>query len=222
MDRDHAKPERLPAEGQEQSNQRTNPGKPSLRRRLLTDAAWLLACVLAVVLLRMFVFGAYVIPSESMEPTLNVGDRVVASKLQPRLRGVQRGDIVIFHDPDRWLNTGPGDDYLIKRVIGVAGDHVSADGSGSVVVNGKPLNESSYIMPGAVPSQIPFSVKVRPGCIFVMGDNRSNSADSRFHMSDANGGQVPLGRVEAIANWTYWPLDRLGAIHRPGEIFAGL
>ncbi|RBP97170.1 signal peptidase I, partial [Bifidobacterium aemilianum] len=70
-------------------------------------------------------FGAYVIPSASMEGTLNIGDRVIASKIKPKVSGVQRGDIVIFHDPAHWLNTGPHDDFLIKRVIGVGGDRVS-------------------------------------------------------------------------------------------------
>ncbi|WP_127975676.1 signal peptidase I, partial [Bifidobacterium aemilianum] len=97
---------------------------PAWRRRLY-DGLWLLACVLVVALLRAFVFGAYVIPSASMEGTLNIGDRVIASKIKPKVSGVQRGDIVIFHDPAHWLNTGPHDDFLIKRVIGVGGDRVS-------------------------------------------------------------------------------------------------
>ncbi|BDR52583.1 hypothetical protein KIM372_04900 [Bombiscardovia nodaiensis] len=188
----------------------------------LQEAVWLLICVLVVVLLRAFVFGAYEIPSPSMEHTLDVGDRIVASKLQPKMSGVHRGDIVIFHDPDHWLNTGPNDDYLIKRVIGVAGDKVSADGSGPVTVNGKTLEETEYIMPGSPASKEPFTVTVKEGFIFVMGDNRSNSADSRFHLNDINGGQVPLKNVEAIANFTYWPLDRTGFLRRPDSVFAGL
>ncbi|BDR55045.1 hypothetical protein KIMH_11560 [Bombiscardovia apis] len=142
--------------------------------------------------------------------------------MQPKISGVQRGDIVIFHDPDNWLHTGPDDDFLIKRVVGVAGDRIKADGTGPVSVNGTILNEKSYIMPGAVSSQIPFNLTVREGYIFVMGDNRSNSADSRFHLGDKNGGQVPLSKVDAIANCTYWPLNRLGLLRRPDGVFAGL
>ncbi|OZG50223.1 signal peptidase I [Bombiscardovia coagulans] len=189
---------------------------------ILQEAVWVIICIIIVVLVRVFILGAYEIPSESMEPTLQVGDKLIASKLQPKVSGIHRGDIVIFHDPDHWLNNGPKDDYLIKRVVGVAGDRVQADGSGPVLINGKIIDESSYIMPESDSSQKKFDVLVREGYIFVMGDNRTNSADSRFHMSDMNGGQVPVDKVEAIADVKYWPLNRIGLVRRPDQVFNGL
>lgn len=190
--------------------------------RLMREVTWVIACVLVVVLLRIFIFGVYIIPSESMMPTLDVGDRVLASKLQPKFSGIHRGDIVIFRDPDDWLQAGSYDDYLIKRVIGVAGDKIEADGDGSLTVNGKIIDESSYINPESVSSETTFSVTVKDGFIFVLGDNRANSADSRYHLDDANGGQVPIDKVEAIANVLYLPISRFRLLRRSDFVYANL
>jgi len=151
-----------------------------------------------------------------MEDTLAEGDRVAVTMYD--VDEIRRGDIVVFNDPDDWLTvtepTGlhkiiqdalvalrilpanPGH-HLIKRVIGVAGDHIVADGRGSLTVNGAPLDET-YLKNGTSPSEVAFDVVVPEGFVWVMGDNRSNSSDSRYHQDDAHGGFVPIDDVIGV------------------------
>lgn len=147
---------------------------------------WCGVPVLIVLLIRIFAVGFYEIPSRSMMDTMVPGDRVVTSKLTPKIFDLQRGDVVVFKDPNNWLNeeqsSAPGGGYLIKRLIGLPGDVVECKGAGQpVTINGVAINETSYIRPGVDPSAFPFSVTVTEGHVFVMGDNRANSADSRYH-----------------------------------------
>ena len=135
--------------------------------------------IIVVLLIRVFLIGFYVIPSESMMNTIEPGDRVITSKLTPKVFDLKRGDVVVFKDPNHWLqqeNSGKlGGDFLIKRLIGLPGDTVACEGPGKpVTVNGTAIDESSYIRPGVVPSSFPFSVKVTAGHVFVMGDNSSD------------------------------------------------
>ena len=161
--------------------------------------------MLIVLLIRIFAVGFYEIPSRSMMDTTVPGDRVVTSKLTPKIFDLQRGDVVVFKDPNNWLNeeqsSAPGGGYLIKRLIGL------------------PINETSYIRPGVDPSAFPFSVTVTEGRVFVMGDNRANSADSRYHQDDGDRGLVPISDVVGVGIAKYWPLDRLGAIDDHHEVF---
>ncbi|TDW14441.1 signal peptidase I [Kribbella kalugense] len=184
-------------------------------------------------ILRAFVGQMFIIPSESMENTLLVGDRVVVEKLTD----VKRGDVVVFEDPGGWL--GPSESgqkrgsigrffeivgllpdsshgHLIKRLIGMPGDKVACcDSKGRLLVNGQPLDEP-YLYPGDAPSQMEFQVTVPAGRIFVMGDHRSASGDSRVHLQDldANGGNqgdaafVPLDKVTGRAIMIVWPAGR--------------
>ena len=136
----------------------------------------------------------------------------------------QRGDVVVFKDPNNWLNeeqsSAPGGGYLIKRLIGLPGDVVECKGAGQpVTINGVAINETSYIRPGVDPSAFPFSVTVTEGRVFVMGDNRANSADSRYHQDDGDRGLVPISDVVGVGIAKYWPLDRLGAIDDHHEVF---
>ncbi|MBD3780984.1 MAG: signal peptidase I, partial [Micrococcales bacterium] len=112
------------------------------------------------------------------------------------------------------------EDHLIKRVIGLPGDRVASAGDGSpVTVNGVAVDESAYLAPGASPSEIAFDVTVPEGSLWVMGDNRQHSADSRWHLGDPGGGAVPVSDVVGTAFVTLWPLDRIGMLRNPGDVF---
>lgn len=180
--------------------------------------------VIIVLLVRLFLFGFYVIPSGSMMDTIEPGDRVITSKLTPKVFKLQRGDVVVFKDPDHWLrqeNSGKlGGDFLIKRLIGLPGDTVACEGPGKpVTVNGTAIDESSYIRPGVDPSAFPFSVKVTTGHVFVMGDNRSNSADSRYHQDDSSHGLVPVSDVVGVGLVKYWPLNHISTLDSHHDVF---
>jgi len=188
---------------------------------------------------------AFYIPSGSMEDTLVLNDRVVVNKLVPDVVDVQRGDVVVFQDPGDWLSAVPevshgplrdgvervlsfvgllpdtSDNHLIKRVIGLPGDHiVCCDAQGRLTVNGVPLTEP-YVKPGDVASSITFDITVPAGKVWVMGDHRSDSEDSRFHDPDGTGeqGSVPIADITGRAVAKVWPLDRAGWLSRPETTF---
>jgi signal peptidase I len=166
-----------------------------------------------------------------MENTLQVGDRVLVDKLTPWFGSEpERGEVIVFHDPANWLKGEPtptpnpvqrvlgwiglmpssNEKDLIKRVIGVAGDTVECNGTGPLTVNGKALDETSYVYAGNTPCSADdqggqFKVTVPEGKIWVMGDHRQDSLDSRYHQSDKNGGFVPVGNVVGRAIVIAWP-----------------
>lgn len=184
---------------------------------------WCVLPVLIVLGLRLFVFGMYAIPSGSMENTIRPGDRVITTHLSPRPIALRRGDIIVFKDPANWLaNEGAthNSDRLIKRLIGLPGDTVECTGGGApIVINGVPIDESAYLKPGVEPSRSAFSVTVPAGRLFVLGDNRANSADSRAHTNDGAQGLVPVGDVEGVAFMRYWPLNRVGWLSAHHDVF---
>ncbi len=194
------------------------------------------AAVLTLVM-KTFVVQAFRIPSGSMEDTLQIGDRVLVNKLSYRLHGVGRGDIVVFSGQGSWDPAAPpasgnpvtgtyhsvlralgletsGTDY-IKRVIGLPGDHVACCKSGRVTVNGVPLTENSYLYPGNTPSVQPFSATVPPDRLWVMGDHRGDSADSRYHTEDPGGGTIPESEVVGRAFVVIWPPSHLAQLPVP-------
>ncbi|MGO5062746.1 signal peptidase I [Bifidobacterium pseudolongum] len=202
------------------------PGTAAGSRTLFTLRDILLWCVLPVLIvlgLRLFVFGLYVIPSGSMENTIMPGDRVITTHLSPRPIALRRGDIVVFKDPANWLaNEGAShnSDRLIKRLIGLPGDTVECAGGGApIVINGVPIDESAYLKPGVEPSRSAFSVTVPAGRLFVLGDNRANSADSRAHKNDGAQGLVPVDDVEGVAFVRYWPFNRMGWLSAHHDVF---
>ncbi len=194
--------------------------------------AIVVAALILTILLKAFVVQVFSIPSASMENTLRPGDRVLVSKIVYRFRGIARGDIVVFSGQGSWGPdappppgnplvrlwddlrdllgvSAPGTDY-IKRVIGLPGDHVACcDAQGRITVNGIALNENSYIYPGQGTDQIAFSVTVPPGRLWVMGDNRSDSDDSRYRMDDPGKGTIPESAVVGRAFVIIWPLSRV-------------
>ena len=213
---------------------------------------WLTETVLIVVgaiviatLLRTFVGQMFIIPSASMENTLQVDDRVLVAKFG----GFQRGDVVVFEDPGNWLATGPqptnpvksvlefigvlpnsSTEHLIKRVIGMPGDHVRVADDGKIEVNGVELDESSYLYSQdgitVAPANVRFDIVVPKDRIFVMGDHRNASNDSRCRLANvsANPGEsafVPVDKVVGAAVAIVSPLDRLATFTVP-DTFSGV
>ncbi|CAM5228800.1 Signal peptidase I OS=Streptomyces tendae OX=1932 GN=lepB PE=3 SV=1 [Streptomyces tendae] len=172
----------------------------------------LLAFLLLLLLVSTFVLQPFQIPSGSMERGLRIGDRVLVNKLAYRFDGrPRRGDIVVF---DGAGSFGHGD--YIKRVVGVGRDHVvCCDEEGRVRVNGQPVDESAFLYPGDRPSTVPFDVVVPDGTLFVLGDHRADSSDSRDHLGSPGGGMVPLDDVIGRADWIVWPFGHATHLDRP-------
>lgn len=193
--------------------------------------------LLLALLIKTFLVQAFSIPSDSMQNTLQQGDRVLVDKLTPWFGAEpERGEVVVFHDPGGWLDGEPTPEPnpvqkflsfiglmpsaeekdLIKRTIAVGGDTVECKKGGPVKVNGKALNEP-YIFPGDTPcDDSPFGpLKVPDGKIWVMGDHRQNSLDSRYHMQDANEGFVPVDKVVGRAVVVAWPVSRWATLPIP-------
>ncbi|MFE4514534.1 signal peptidase I [Kitasatospora sp. NPDC056783] len=236
-DSSHAEPE--PADGTESE---TAP-KPRKQRSFWKELPILvgIALILALVIKTFFV-QAFSIPSESMQNTLQVGDRVLVDKLTPWFGAEpERGEVVVFHDPGGWLNDEPtpqssnsflrgvqdvlsfvglmpsaNEKDLIKRVIAVGGDTVECEGEGPVKVNGVALDEP-YVYQGNTPcGDHPFGpVKVPKDRIWVMGDHRANSLDSRFHMDQPGGGTVPVDNVIGRAFVVAWPVNHWSTLSVP-------
>jgi signal peptidase I len=140
---------------------------------------WAIVLVVAIVVavgIRTYVVQTFFIPSASMEPTLMIGDRILVDKISYHLHPIHRGDIVVFATPPG-EDAGPNVKDLVKRIIGLPGETISSAG-GQVVINGKPLKEP-WLVPGTVTTGIT-TQKIPAGEYFVMGDNRSDSQDSRF------------------------------------------
>ncbi|MET9441745.1 signal peptidase I [Streptomyces sp. NPDC006610] len=205
--------------------------------------------VLIALVLKTFLVQAFVIPSGSMEQTIRIGDRVLVDKLTPWFGSEpERGDVVVFKDPGGWLKDEqpaqkkddpvvvkqvkegltfigllPSDNEqdLIKRVVGVGGDRVRCcDEQGRVTVNGVPLVED-YLYPGNEPSATEFDVTVPRGRLWVMGDHRANSADSRYHQKSDYGGTVSVDEVVGRAVVIAWPFDHWTTLEEP-KTFASL
>jgi signal peptidase I len=159
---------------------------------------------------RTYLVRSFYIPSASMENTLMIGDRLVVNVLASSVMPLHHGDIVVFEDPGGWLPGEPGQD-LVKRVIGLPGDTVSCcDAEGRVLVNGEPVDEPYITVPDGDPASLtPFDVTVPEGALWVLGDNREDSADSRAHQSGPYAGFVPEENVVGRAFVVFWPFDRV-------------
>ncbi len=200
--------------------------------------------VIAVVLsflIKTFLFRAFYIPSESMVSTLDVNDRIFVNLLVPEPFALSRGDVVVFRDTQGWLTEAPekesgpftwvqdgltfvgllpdnSEQHLVKRVIGHPGDTViCCDDGGKLTINGSPLDET-YVNAAEVPQVRAFNVVVPEGKVWVMGDNRNHSADSRSHL-DSNGGFVDLVDVEGKAAVIAWPLNRITVLDSHPDVF---
>ncbi|MET7297151.1 signal peptidase I [Streptomyces griseoloalbus] len=172
----------------------------------------LLLCLLFLLAVNTFVARPFQIPSGSMEQGLRVGDRVLVNKLAYRFgAGPRRGDVIVFDGTGYF-----GEADYIKRVVGVGGDHVvCCDGEGRIRVNGRSVDESDFLYPGDSPSTVPFDVVVPDGRLFVLGDHRSDSSDSRDHLGAPGGGMIPVDDVIGRADGVVWPFGHATRLHRP-------
>jgi signal peptidase I len=209
----------------------------------------IVAALIVSFLMKTFLVRSFHIPTSSMEQTLAIDDRVIVSQLTPGPFSVNRGDVVVFVDPGGWLPSGvvsendplsrlfnwlgqrlgmrdtSGEQHLIKRVIGVPGDEVvCCDALGAMTINGIPLAEPYLKLPNGVDavSGQSFSVTVPEGSLWVMGDNRYNSADSRANQDKPGDGFVPLGHVVGRAVVISWPIDRWQWLGNFPATFQGL
>ncbi len=198
--------------------------------------------VIAVVLsflIKTFLFRAFYIPSGSMENTLRIDDRIFVNLLVPKPVAIERGDVVVFKDTQGWLGaTGEApsnwvtdvgtfiglvpdssQQHLVKRVIGLPGDKVACcDNAGKLTINGHAITEP-YLYPGAAPSDSPFDWTVPEGHLWVMGDHRNNSQDSRYHQAANGTGFVPIDSVEGRALVIAWPLSHWGILGNHPDVF---
>jgi signal peptidase I len=226
------------AGGAEQPPPTRRARKRPRRRSALVELLVLgvIAVVLALII-KTYAIQAFFIPSASMENTLDIGDRVLINKLVYDFRGIHRGDIIVFDGRGSWDPNTPSSSNIfsrlgsdlegivgishdssiyIKRVIGLPGDHVvCCNANGQITVNGVPLSEQSYLYPGNQPSAQPFSVTVPSGRLWVMGDHRAVSYDSRGHIGDPGGGTIPESAVLGRAFVIIWPPSRWGVLNIP-------
>jgi signal peptidase I len=207
----------------------------SRKGSVLREFPILVIVALAVSLvIKSFLVQFFYIPSGSMENTLQINDRVAVNKIPFISKSIDRGDVVVFRDPSNWLPEpyadnqnkviakikeglvlvgvlpNPAKQYLVKRVIGVAGDNVVGK-DGIVTINGKETDEP-YIFAGNKPSELDFNVTVPEGKIWVMGDHRGASADSRYHQDDVNNGFVPESKVTGRVVGIIWPIRNIGTV----------
>lgn len=184
-------------------------------------------------LIKSFLVQFFYIPSGSMENTLQIEDRVAVNKIPFLSKSINRGDVVVFRDPDNWLPEivdystnqyvakaksalvtvgilpNPAKQYLVKRVIGVAGDTiVCCSKDGKLTINGVEVTEP-YIFAGNKPSETSFNVTVPEGKLWLMGDHRGASSDSRYHQDDINNGFVPVSKVTGRVVAVIWPFKNI-------------
>lgn len=204
---------------------------------LLREFPILVVVALALsIVIKTFLVQFFFIPSGSMENTLQINDRVAVNKLPVIGKSINRGDVVVFRDPDNWLPEpysadqnkviemvkdalvavgvlpNPAKQYLVKRVIGVAGDKVECCSKGKkLIINGIEIDEP-YIFAGNVASESNFNVTVPAGKLWVMGDHRGASSDSRFHQDDINNGMVPTAKVTGKVIGIIWPFKNLSFV----------
>lgn len=234
-----------PAEATSRRRRRLHPVLRFLRDVVII----LLAAVVISFLIKTFLIRSFYIPSESMEPTFQINDRIIVNELAPDLMAIEHGDIVVFADPGGWLSPQPqveqnpvvgffdwllsivgltapdSEEHLIKRVIGLPGDTVACcDEFGQMTVNGVPLDEPYIQLPSGVTkvSSEDFEVTVPDGALWVMGDNRYNSADSRYNQDKPGNGFVSLDDVVGRAILISWPIDRWTWLDNYPVTFAGV
>lgn len=209
-----------------------------------------LIAVLVSFLVKTFLVRSFYIPSGSMQQTLQIDDRILVDELTPRFTGYDRGDVIVFSDPGGWLPVSPrqdrspvaaavdgvlsfvglsasdSKDHLIKRIIGLPGDHVvCCNALDQITVNAVPIDETAYLNLAAgqtAPMRAEFDVVVPDGMVWVLGDNRDQSRDSRYNTDGPTQGFVPLDDVVGRAFLITWPLTRFGLIDGASSVYSGV
>ncbi|GGE68402.1 signal peptidase I [Nesterenkonia cremea] len=226
------------AESEEEPQTRRQRRESSQRRGTLKERSPFLSfvteCAIVIVLaivisfvVKTFFLRAFYIPSESMEETLQVDDRIVVNLLAPGVMDIDRGDVVVFEDTREWWGSGAAPEtnafqdamifvglmpdtsshYVVKRVVGMEGDHIECcDDEGRILVNGEPIDEP-YLFPSDAPSATEFEVTVPEDSVWLLGDHRSASADSRAHASDPDMGAVPMDDIIGRSAAVIWPMN---------------
>lgn len=204
----------LQAEPGVEAEEPVSPARSHRRRGWMIDICIMLLAILAGAFgTKAFIGSVYAIPSGSMEPTLAIGERVITEKISYWRSEPARGDVVVFDGTGLFSSPTPGSNTFVKRVVGVANDHVvCCDARGGITINGQPLDESGYLHPDSTASDIPFNVQVPPGKLWVMGDHRAVSADSRSYLGAPGGGFVPVDRVVGRVMAVGWPISSARAI----------
>jgi signal peptidase I len=199
------------------------------RRRFVLGAIIVVIAFAATVIVQSAIITPFTVPSVSMQKTLDTGDRILVDKIAYGASSIHRGDVVVFSDPGGWLAgskesaSGGEGAYLVKRVIGVPGDHVSCCSTdGRLTVNGIELYEDYAVVPAGQPAASTFDVTVPAGALWVLGDNRYNSHDSSKTQGLPSKGFVPIADVVGHAVVKVWPLNRLGSIGSARETFASV
>jgi signal peptidase I len=210
----------------------------------------ILIAVLVSFLVKTFLVRSFYIPSGSMKDTLHIDDRILVDEITPRFGGYDHGDIVVFQDPGGWLppssdparppvveaidwvlalvglSAPDSDDHLVKRIIGLPGDHVICCNTlGQITVNGVPIDETDYIVVPtgeSAASGDTFDITVPADSLWVLGDNRYQSKDSRYNPDQPGDGFVPIDNVVGRAFLVTWPLDRFGMLDFHHDDFAGV
>ncbi|HWH27313.1 MAG TPA: signal peptidase I [Pseudolysinimonas sp.] len=218
--------------------------------RFLRDVAIIIvAAIIISFLIKTFLIRSFYIPSASMEPTLYKNDRIIVNQLVPDVTPLERGDVIVFKDPGNWLDPTPAiqqppivgffdwalsvvgltapdsNDHLVKRVIGLPGDHVvCCNEFGQMTINGVPLEENYLQLPAGITavSNDPFDVVVPKNSLWVMGDNRYNSRDSRYNRDKPGNGFVPFDNVVGRAILVSWPADHWTWLDNHEFVFRGV
>lgn len=245
---DHATPELRKQRGQGRrrliKNTRWNKAMRNPVFAFVVDILGILATAMVLsLLIKAFIIRSFYIPSGSMETTLLINDRIVVNELVPNIVPLERGDVVVFRDPGGWLGpiatkqipwytqvsdfvlsafgvTAPDSDvHLVKRVIGIPGDHVKCcTAKGKLTINGVAITEP-YVIKDATPSDITFNVTVPRDSYWVMGDNRNNSEDSRYHLDLPSKGFVAKQYVVGRAFLVTWPFPHFKWLDNYGDVF---
>lgn len=218
--------------------------KQSLTKGFLELIAIIVTALLISLVLKTYIVQNFYIPSGSMENTLQINDRIVVNKMTSEEKDLNRGDVVVFKDTKGWLSPLPkaeqnnslmdkamqaiglmpenNNQYMVKRIIGMPGDTVKCcDADGRILINGEPIDET-YLYAGDQPSDRYFFAEVPEGKVWVMGDHRSNSADSRAHRNTEGNGFIDIADISGRGSFIVWPLENAGKIDSHNEVFQNI